>query len=151
MTVTRAPLDLYCLPCYTKAFYIIEVCLFPLDVRYHMDGLHINMGQHIKLTSEGSQILLAHNSVASQEDEVAVVERFSKFSRVVRAGPLMLEQPLGVTVDTLCRRVSLRTNRIVSHTETKTKDNVFCSVEILVSYRLMQVFQNKLFKVLNVP
>lgn len=80
-----------------------------------------------------------------------MVERFSKFSRVVRAGPLMLEQPLGVTVDTLCRRVSLRTNRIVSHTETKTKDNVFCSVEILVSYRLMQVFQNKLFKVLNVP
>jgi len=90
----RAPLDLYCIPCYSRRLVVLE------------------------------------------EDELGVVERFNKFQRVVAPGPMLLEQPLGIAVETLRRRVSLRTRRVVVNCETKTKDNVFCKLEALVSYRL---------------
>lgn len=90
----RAPLGLYCLPCYSRRLLVVD------------------------------------------EDEVGIVERFNKFDRVVAPGPILLEQPLGIAVETLRRRVSLRTRRVVVDCESKTKDNVFCRLELLVSYRL---------------
>jgi regulator of protease activity HflC (stomatin/prohibitin superfamily) len=90
----RAPLDLYCIPCYSRRLVVLE------------------------------------------EDEVGIVERFNKFQRVVAPGPMLLEQPLGIAVESLRRRVSLRTRRVVVNCESKTKDSVFCKLEILVSYRL---------------
>lgn len=70
------------------------------------------------------------------EDELGVVESFGKFSRVVRPGPLALNMACGVATESLRSRVTTRITQHVVRSETKTKDNVFCVMDVSVQYRL---------------
>jgi len=65
-----------------------------------------------------------------QQQNVAVVERFGKFSRCCGPG-LHLKIPI---VERVAGRVSLRVNQLNVKTETKTSDNVFVHVMVSVQY-----------------
>lgn len=64
--------------------------------------------------------------------EIAVVQRFGKFSRIAQPG-LNVKIPI---VDLIAGRVSLRVNQITLTMETKTKDNVFVTIPISVQNRV---------------
>jgi len=88
------------------------------------------------------------------EDEVGVVERLGKFQKIVTAGPVVLSSPCLVDVETLTTRLPLRLMQRVVKVDTKTKDNVFCAVEVSVQYRmggsdLMQAAECAAYKVEN--
>jgi hypothetical protein len=70
------------------------------------------------------------------EDELGVVERLGKFQRVVAAGPVVLASLCLVDVETLAVRLPTRLQQRVVSVDTKTKDNVFCGVEVSVQYRV---------------
>jgi len=70
------------------------------------------------------------------EDEVGVVERLGKFQKIVTAGPVVLSSPCLVDVEKLTTRLPLRLMQRVVKVDTKTKDNVFCAVEVSVQYRM---------------
>jgi len=88
------------------------------------------------------------------EDEMGVVERLGKFQKIVTAGPVVLSSPCLVDVETLTTRLPLRLMQRVVKVDTKTKDNVFCAVEVSVQYRmggsdLMQAAECAAYKVEN--
>ena len=58
------------------------------------------------------------------------MERFGKFARVAGPGPLTLNVACGVPTETLRARVDLRVCQQVVKCEAKTRDNVFCTVEV---------------------
>jgi hypothetical protein len=70
------------------------------------------------------------------EDEVGVVERLGKFQKIVTAGPVVLSSPCLVDVEKLTTRLPLRLMQRVVKVDTKTKDHVFCAVEVSVQYRM---------------
>jgi len=70
------------------------------------------------------------------EDELGVVELLGKFQRVASPGPMLLLSPCCCEAETLRVRVSTRVKQLVVKSETKTKDNVFCVVEVSVQYQV---------------
>lgn len=66
--------------------------------------------------------------------EVGVVEYCGKYERFASAGLHCLRYPF----ETIAGRVSLRVQQLGVNCETKTRDNVFVSVTILVQYSVMQ-------------
>jgi hypothetical protein len=71
-----------------------------------------------------------------REDEVGIVESFGRFARAETAGPVSLRVACGVPLETMRRKVSLRLTQQVVRSETKTRDNVFCAVEVSVQYQI---------------
>lgn len=73
------------------------------------------------------------NTVSTSE--VAVLERFGKFSRLAEAGCVCLIP----CVEYVAGRVSLRIRELSCSLETKTKDNVFITVNVSVQYQVMAI------------
>lgn len=68
---------------------------------------------------------------APKTGSVNIIERFGKFSSVRRAGLSVLIPCLG---EYKAGTVSLRLQALTVRCETKTKDNVFVNVEVVVQY-----------------
>ena len=66
--------------------------------------------------------------------EVAVVERFGKFSRLAEAGCV----PLLCPVEFISGRVSLKVQELKVRFESKTKDNVFVNLAISTQYQVIR-------------
>lgn len=66
-----------------------------------------------------------------EESNMAIVERFGKFSRLAKPG-LCLKWPFIEEVD----MVSLRVQQLDVEVETKTKDNVFVGLKISIQYQV---------------
>jgi len=72
-----------------------------------------------------------------RESEVGIIEDIGgKFIRVEEAGPILLSTPMHVHLENLKTTLSTRIQQIVTKSETKTKDNVFCIVEVSLQYML---------------
>jgi hypothetical protein len=71
-----------------------------------------------------------------KEDEVGIIERLGKFHRVAMPGPVLLDSKCMVDLETVVTRMPTRLKQLVVSSETKTKDNVFCTVEISLQYGL---------------
>jgi len=65
------------------------------------------------------------------QNEVGLIERFGKFKRVARAG-LNIKLPLIEQV----KYQSLRIQQLDVDVSTKTKDNVFVTIQVSVQYRV---------------
>lgn len=77
-------------------------------------------------------IVLASSLFTIEQQRVGVIERFGKFLRL--AGPgLHIRIPI---VDRVAARVSLQVEQLVLNIETKTKDNVFVTVEVAIQYKV---------------
>jgi len=70
------------------------------------------------------------------EDEIGIVEGFGKFLHVAHPGPIVLESPCNVDTQSIRRRVDTRVNQQTVKCETKTKDSVFCTVEVTVQFQI---------------
>ena len=70
------------------------------------------------------------------EDEIGIVEGFGKFLHVAHPGPIVLESPCNVDTQSIRRRVDTRVNQQTVKCETKTKDSVFCAVEVTVQFQI---------------
>ena len=68
-----------------------------------------------------------------QQQTVAIVERFGKFKRSIKAG-LHIKAPFGI--DRIAYRVQLRVQQNHMVIETKTKDNVFVQMNVAVHYQV---------------
>lgn len=70
------------------------------------------------------------------QDEVGIVEKFGKFERLEHSGAATLYQPFPCCCEyeSMKARLNLRVQQYSVTTETKTKDNVFCTVRITVQY-----------------
>ena len=76
----------------------------------------------------------------------AIVERFSKFSRVALPG-FQLKIPLFETVHMITTRVQT----LAMNMETKTKDNVFVKIPVSVQYQVMAGSERDAFYKLSNP
>jgi len=74
------------------------------------------------------------------QNEVGLVERFGKFKKIARAG-LNVKLPL---IDTV-KYQSLRIQQLDVDVATKTKDNVFVTIQVSVQYRV-EDNDNKIYK-----
>jgi regulator of protease activity HflC (stomatin/prohibitin superfamily) len=72
--------------------------------------------------------------VCIQTSEVGIVERLGKFSRIVTPGINLFCCPVEYVAET----VSLRVQQLNVMCETKTLDNVFVQVQIVVQYKVRQ-------------
>lgn len=82
-----------------------------------------------------------------EQQTVGVVERFGKFLRL--AGPgLHIRIPL---VDRIAARMSLQVEQLELAIETKTKDNVFVTVEVAIQYKVDNVRVREAFYLLDKP
>jgi regulator of protease activity HflC (stomatin/prohibitin superfamily) len=75
-------------------------------------------------------ILIIASVFTVEQQTVAIVERFSKFSSLAHAG-LNFRLPL---IDWVVTKVSLRTRQLIVKVETKTKDNVFVHITVALQY-----------------
>jgi len=71
-----------------------------------------------------------------KQDELGVIENLGKFEKVAHPGPIVLHSPCMVSLQAIRRRVDMRLNQLTVKCETKTKDSVFCTVEVTVQYRI---------------
>jgi len=69
-----------------------------------------------------------------REDQLGVVESFGKFRRIAQPGPVLLDSPCGAPLEAIRTFIDLRVNQLVVRCETKTKDSVFCTVEVTVQF-----------------
>lgn len=77
-------------------------------------------------------LLLTKGFFIIEQQRVGVVERFGRFLRL--AGPgLHFKFPY---VDRIAARVNLQVEQMIIKIETKTKDNVFVTVEVAVQYKV---------------
>jgi regulator of protease activity HflC (stomatin/prohibitin superfamily) len=89
-----------------------------------MESSKLTINSIIRLLSLDTLFIVAQN-------EVGLIERFGKFKRVVRAG---LNFKLPIIEDV--RYQSLRIQQLDVDVSTKTKDNVFVTIQVSVQYRV---------------
>jgi len=70
--------------------------------------------------------------VCIQTSEVGIVERLGKFSRVLSPGINFLCCPVEIVAD----KMSMRVQQLDVMCETKTLDNVFVQVTVVVQYKV---------------
>lgn len=70
--------------------------------------------------------------ICVQTSEVGIVERFGKFSRIINPGVNYLLCPVEYVAD----KVSMRVQQLNVTCETKTLDNVFVVVQVVVQYKV---------------
>jgi len=75
---------------------------------------------------------------AVRQGEIGIIEKFGKFVRVAEPGEVLLDAPMGpcVPFETLQRTMNLRVRQQPVDTNTKTKDNVFVTIQVVVLYRI---------------
>jgi regulator of protease activity HflC (stomatin/prohibitin superfamily) len=92
-------------------------------------------------------IIAALGFFTVEQQRVAVVERFGKFLRLAEPG-LHIRVPL---IDRIAARMSLQVEQLELAIETKTKDNVFVTVEVAIQYRVDNVRVREAFYLLDKP
>jgi len=70
-----------------------------------------------------------------EESNIAIIEKFGKFSRLANAGCICLNCFCG---ESISGKVSLRVQQLIVKVETKTKDNVFVYITVAVQYNVMK-------------
>ena len=69
-----------------------------------------------------------------KQQSIGIIERFGRFKRIASPG-LNIRIPL---IDRLVGHVNLRIQQLDVHVETKTKDNVFVSLQVSVQYQAIE-------------
>ena len=82
-----------------------------------------------------------------QQQTIGVIERFGKFLRLAHPG-LHARLPF---IDRIAARMSLQVEQLEIKIETKTKDNVFVTVEIAVQYKVDGAHVSEAFYLLDDP
>lgn len=78
-------------------------------------------------------VLLITSLYVVKQQTVAIIERFGKYQKTATSG-IHIRVPLGI--DKIAARVQLRLLQSEIIVETKTKDNVFVTLNIATQYRV---------------
>jgi regulator of protease activity HflC (stomatin/prohibitin superfamily) len=92
-------------------------------------------------------ILLAGSFIKVEQAQVALIERFGRFTRIARAG-LNMKIPL---IERKAGRLSLRVQQLNVRVETKTSDNVFVDIVVSVQYHVVEGHEFEAFYKLTNP
>jgi regulator of protease activity HflC (stomatin/prohibitin superfamily) len=82
-----------------------------------------------------------------EQAQVALIERFGRFSRIARAG-LNVKIPM---IERKAGRLSLRVQQLNVRVETKTSDNVFVDIVVSVQYHVVEGHEFEAFYKLTNP
>jgi len=81
--------------------------------------------------------------------EVGIVEKFDKFQRIATPGELLLESPLGSCCSCLnekvAKRLSMRIRELPVTSRTKTKDNVFLEITVVIMFRILNEEEERVY------
>ncbi len=92
-------------------------------------------------------LLLGGSFFKVEQAQVALIERFGRFTRIARAG-LNMKIPM---VERKAGRLSLRVQQLNVRVETKTSDNVFVDIVVSVQYHVVEGKEFEAFYKLTNP
>lgn len=91
-------------------------------------------------------VLLITSLYVVKQQTVAIIERFGKYQKTATSG-IHIRVPLGI--DKIAARVQLRLLQSEIIVETKTKDNVFVTLNIATQYRVNENNVNAYYKLIK--